>query len=156
MIRASSRTTYAIIESSVSHLPQKKEIDSASRFLVTNASFSPSTTNHDYHVNPDETGQNTLPPIECADEKTRAYILQNTVVAQLCINAAHRLSDIFEHSVRFLITFREEEEELFFYVLTTFPVKEALSRLNQFEEEWWLDLPWEKRKLIVFSLKFVR
>jgi hypothetical protein len=79
---------------------------------------------------------------ECEPEAL-AYILQRPKLAMFLVTEAYNNIRRFFKNEKLKLTLNEDietgEKILFLYILTSLPVDEALAKLNQLDDEWWLD-----------------
>jgi hypothetical protein len=95
------------------------------------------------------------PRLNCTNQATIDFLRDNRELLQLCIFSANHLSALFGDGASYQLELRTEERpELFFFAETTLKVKEAISRLDQFEADFWLELFAEKRAMMSFHLRF--
>jgi len=77
------------------------------------------------------------------DSETLAYLLQKPELITFLITEAYNNIRRFFKNEKLKLVLDEDaetgEKTVFLYILTDLPVDEALAKLNQLDDEWWLD-----------------
>jgi hypothetical protein len=91
-------------------------------------------------------------------EAVKAFLEENHFLIPVIEEASVKLVEYFGAETPLVLEIRSQAEdegsELFLYVKTDLPVPEALTRLDRFDEEWWLDEMGRSRNLMVIKLGY--
>lgn len=89
------------------------------------------------------------------------FLKQNTQLVRVLFEARPKFDSYFGPETRSsLEVFIDPEDDranpkLFALILTTLPSSEASTRLQQLDEDWWLDQPYEVRRLMNIDVEYV-
>jgi len=87
------------------------------------------------------------------------FLLEHPELFSVTKEAQQKIRNYFPYSPLILevVTDPEEKESqiLFIYIQTTLSVTEALSRLNQLDEAWWLDVSKEIGEFMCINLEYL-
>lgn len=89
-----------------------------------------------------------------------SFLRENPLLVDLLFETRQKISHYFGPETRSALeVFTDpddgDDHRLFALILTTFPSDEALSRLEQLDQEWWIQQPYEAKRLMNVDVEYV-